>query len=215
MSNFVPSNYDSRTSLIFCFKLKKSAAEAHRMLVEAYGEHAIGRSQCFEWFNKFKSGDFDRKVMLCVFWVQAGIIYYELLQPGETVNSDRYRQQLIELNRKVKANHPEYDASQPKPILYDDNAPPHRRRPDKGTVELLGWEQLPHAAYSPDLAPSDYHLFASMGHALAEQRFNSHQVENWLDACFAFKPKDFFWLGIHKLPERWTKSVASEGNNFK
>ena len=29
------------------------------MLVEAYGEHALGKSQCFKWFKKFKSGDFD------------------------------------------------------------------------------------------------------------------------------------------------------------
>ena len=29
------------------------------MLVEAYGEYALGKSQCFEWFKKFKSGDFD------------------------------------------------------------------------------------------------------------------------------------------------------------
>jgi len=29
------------------------------MLVEAYSEHALGKSQCFEWFKKFKSGDFD------------------------------------------------------------------------------------------------------------------------------------------------------------
>ena len=42
MSIFVPSNYDSRTSLIFCYQLKKSALEAHRMLVEAYGQHALG-----------------------------------------------------------------------------------------------------------------------------------------------------------------------------
>lgn len=26
------------------------------MFVEAYGRHALGKSQ---WFNKFKSGDFD------------------------------------------------------------------------------------------------------------------------------------------------------------
>ncbi|KAM0731560.1 Mariner Mos1 transposase [Formica fusca] len=59
MSNFVPGNYDLRTALIFCYHLKKTAAESHRMLVEAYGEHALGKSQCFEWFKKFKSGDFD------------------------------------------------------------------------------------------------------------------------------------------------------------
>ena len=41
---------------------------------------------------------------------------------------------------------------------------------------------LTHAAYSPDLAPSDYHSFAWMGHALAEQRFGSYEdVQKWLD----------------------------------
>jgi len=57
----VPGNYDLRTALIFYYHLKKTAAELHRMLVEAYGEHALGKSQCFEWFKKFKSGDFDVK----------------------------------------------------------------------------------------------------------------------------------------------------------
>jgi len=59
MSNFVSGNYDLRTVLIFCYHLKKTAAESHRMLVEAYGEHALGKSQCFERFKKFKSSDFD------------------------------------------------------------------------------------------------------------------------------------------------------------
>ena len=58
MSNFVPGNYDLWTALIFCYHLKKTAAES-RVLVEAYDEHALGKSQCFEWFKKFKSGDFD------------------------------------------------------------------------------------------------------------------------------------------------------------
>jgi len=55
----VPGNYDLRIALIFCYHLKKTAAKSHRMLVEVYGEHALGKLQCFEWFKKFKSGDFD------------------------------------------------------------------------------------------------------------------------------------------------------------
>jgi len=39
-----------------------------------------------------------------------------------------------------------------------------------------GWKTiLSHAAYSPDLVSSNYHLFASMGHALAQQRFTSYE----------------------------------------
>ena len=59
MSSFVPSNSDLRTSLLFCFFLKKNASESHRLLVEAYGEHALSQRQCLNWFNKFKKGDFD------------------------------------------------------------------------------------------------------------------------------------------------------------
>ena len=37
------------------------------------------------------------------------------------------------------------------------------------------WEVLPLTAYSPDLVPSYYHSFASMDHALAEQRLGSYE----------------------------------------
>jgi len=60
-------------------------------------------------------------------------------------------------------------------ILLHDNAPPHTAKLVKETIEAFGWEILSHAAYSPDLAPSDYHLFASMGHTLAQQRLTSYE----------------------------------------
>jgi len=61
-------------------------------------------------------------------------------------------------------------------------------------------------------APSDYHLFASMSHALAEQRFDSYEdMKKWLDEWFAAKGENFYWRGIHKLPERWEKCVTSNG----
>ena len=59
MWRFVPKNYDSRTGLILCYHLMKTAAESHRTLVEACDERAFGKSQCFEWFKKIKIGDFN------------------------------------------------------------------------------------------------------------------------------------------------------------
>ena len=38
--------------------MKKSAAEAYRMLSNTYGEAAISERTC-EWFQRFKNGDFD------------------------------------------------------------------------------------------------------------------------------------------------------------
>ncbi|PRD17755.1 UNVERIFIED_CONTAM: mariner\T [Trichonephila clavipes] len=61
MSNFMPSEHDLRTALIFCYHLKKSAAESHQMLVEAYGGNALSLAQCYRWFEKFQNGDFDAR----------------------------------------------------------------------------------------------------------------------------------------------------------
>ena len=59
MSNFVLTKQHLREILIFCFKWKKSAAEAHRMLVEVYGDTAPTDKSCREWFRRFKNGDFS------------------------------------------------------------------------------------------------------------------------------------------------------------
>ncbi|GFW26394.1 mariner Mos1 transposase [Trichonephila clavipes] len=66
--------------------------------------------------------------------------------------------------------------------FLDDNTLNHRAKPTKAIVKALGWVPLAHAAYSSGLSPSDYHLFASLGHALADQRFISYEnVKSWLD----------------------------------
>ncbi|GFT56470.1 hypothetical protein TNCV_2334331 [Trichonephila clavipes] len=52
MSNFMSSQHDLRTALIFCYHLKKNAAESHQILVEAYGGNALSRAQCYRRFEK-------------------------------------------------------------------------------------------------------------------------------------------------------------------
>ncbi|GFV64859.1 mariner Mos1 transposase [Trichonephila clavipes] len=59
MSNFMPSDHDLRTALIFCYHLKKNAAESYQMLVEAYGGNVLSLAQCYRWFEKFQNGDSD------------------------------------------------------------------------------------------------------------------------------------------------------------
>ena len=38
---------------------------------------------------------------------------------------------------------------------------PHTSLVTRKKLLKLGWEVMPHPPYSPDLAPSDYHLFRS------------------------------------------------------
>ena len=48
-----------REALLFCFYLKKSAAESHRMLVEAYSDNALSEKTCRDWFPRFNDDNFD------------------------------------------------------------------------------------------------------------------------------------------------------------
>ncbi|GFV34297.1 mariner Mos1 transposase [Trichonephila clavipes] len=113
---------------------------------------------------------FGRKTLLCIFWNQERpiYIYNELLKLGETINTDHYKQQLLNSKEFILEKHEQSKKRQHNVILLEDNAPSHRAKPTKVIVKALGWELLAHAAYSPDLAPSDYHLFSSLGHALAD-----------------------------------------------
>ena len=36
------------------------------------------------------------KVMLCIWWDQLGVVYNELLKPGQTITGERFKQQMIE-----------------------------------------------------------------------------------------------------------------------
>ena len=62
MLSFVPSKSHLWHSLLFLFHQKKKAVEAHRLLVETYGEHALVIRTCETWFRQFSSGDFDLTV---------------------------------------------------------------------------------------------------------------------------------------------------------
>ena len=78
-------------------------------------------------------------------WDQKGVIYYELLKPGETVNTNRYQQQMIDLNRALQEKWPDYRRRQHKVIFLHDNAPSHTAKRVKETIETFSWEILANA----------------------------------------------------------------------
>ena len=60
-------------------------------------------------------------------------------------------------------------------------------------VERNGYELIPHLAYSPDLAPSDFYLFPNLKKDIRGCRFRSDEkvvtaVEEWVNV----KDPDFF-----------------------
>ena len=74
-----------------------------------------------------------------------------------------------------------------------------------------GWEVLIHLLYSPDIAPSDFHLFGSSQNSLRGKNFNSlEDCKRYLEQFFAQKDKKFWEDGIMELPEKWQKVLEQK-----
>ena len=77
----------------------------------------------------------------------------------------------------------------------------------------LGYDLLPHQPYSPDLAPSDFFLFADLKRMLAGKKFSSdEEVIAETEAYFEDKEKLDYKNGIGKLNDRYNRCIALEGN---
>ncbi|GFV65613.1 putative transposable element [Trichonephila clavipes] len=93
MSTYERNSRHLREVLIFCFNMKKSAAEAHRMLSNTYGEAVIRERTCREWFQRFKNGDFDVEDQHGIWWDQKGELWFQ--QDGATYHTARATMDLL------------------------------------------------------------------------------------------------------------------------
>lgn len=150
----------------------------------------------------------ERKVLLCCWWDARGMIYYELLTGGETVTADVYVGQL----RKLAAAMREKRRRMVEVHLLHDNARPHVASATRQQLEELAWTTVPHPPYSPDLAPSDYHLFRALKNFLRGQHFSDFDnLKVALANFFERQPAEFWERGIHSLPSRWTHVIDTFG----
>ena len=88
-----------------------------------------------------------------------------LLEPGQTISSNLYCQQLMRLKQVIKEKRPEL-INKKGDVFHHDDARPHISLVTSQKLRELGWEVLMHPPYSPNLAPSDYHLFRSLKNSL-------------------------------------------------
>src|SRR6266496_2694956 len=151
------------------------------------GDEPETKRQSMQWHHlgspspkKFKLLPSDGKVMITVFWDIQGVLLLDFLPKGETINSARYQETLKKLKCSIRRKGP----SLQEVILHHDNARPHTAQATTAAIAVKGWSVLLHPAYSPDLAPSDFHLFDPLKDYLRGQKFNDDEsVKAWIRYC--------------------------------
>ena len=98
------------------------------------------------------------KVMVTVWWSAAHLSHYSFLNPGKTITSEKYAQQIDVMYQKLQCLQPAL-VNKKGPIFLHNHAQPHITQPMLQKLNELGYELLPHLLYSPtDLSPTDYHF---------------------------------------------------------
>ena len=92
--------------------------------------------------HRLKSGGMNihgKKLLLCIWWDQLDVMYYELLKPNETITGTVYRRLLMRMSRKLKEKRTHYYSRYDKVIFLHDNARPHVAAWVKTYLETLKW----------------------------------------------------------------------------
>ena len=144
--------------------------------------------------KKFRVQKSAGKFLASIFQDQDGILLIDYLPKGQTINAEYYLSLLVQLKDILKEKR---RGKFTKEVLFlHDNAPAHRSLATQKQMAYLGFQYLDHPLYSPDLAPSDYHLFPGLKKKQLKSRhfFSEAEViaavETWLDG----QPSEFFWV---------------------
>ena len=194
-------------------------AEIIRRMQAQYGDSCLSRSKIYEWIERFKQGrtslcDDERSGRPSTSTTEDNVQVVEgiVMERGETVNSANYCE-VLRTKLKPAIRSKRRGKLRKGVLLQQDNARPHSAQRTAETIKELGFEVLEHPPYSPDLAPSDFHMFGPLKEALRGRRFATDEevidaVKKWLK----MQPKNFFSNGIKQLVKRWERCVEVQGS---
>ena len=107
--------------------------------------------------KKFKTQPSAGRMMAVVFWDAKGVIMLDFLPKRSTITGVYYANLLDQLRTAIREKR--RGKLSKGVLLHQDNARVHTCKVAMDAVERNGYELIPHPAYSPDLAPSDFFLF--------------------------------------------------------
>lgn len=161
--------------------------------------------------KKFKATLSAGKVMATVFWDRHGVLLVDFMPRGTTINAARYCETLEKLRRAIKNKRPGLLSKGVK--FHHDNARPHTANVTLDLLKKFGWEIIDHPPYSPDVAPSDYHMFPALKKHLGGKKFDSDaEVQKEVNTWLREADGEWYSAGIDKFIVRMRKVLEKNGD---
>jgi histone-lysine N-methyltransferase SETMAR len=110
------------------------------------------------------------KNMVTIFWSVFGFHVVDVLPQGESFNSSYFCANIISPLAEQKDSYG-YETHRRKVHIHFDNCKVHRSKKSTQCIDDNGFKKVPHPAYSPDLAPSDFFLFGYTKHMLSMKKY--------------------------------------------
>ena len=152
--------------------------------------------------------------MFTVWWSTVHLIHYSFLNPGKTITSEKYAQQIDEMHQKLQCL-PLALVNRKGPILLHDNARLHVAQPTLYQLKELEYKVLPHLPYSHDLSSTNQHFLKHLDNFLQGKYFNNQQeAENAFQEFVKSQSKDFYPTGVSRLISHRQKCVDCNDSYF-
>ena len=164
--------------------------------------------------KKFRGERSTNKLLATVFWDMHGVIAIDFLPRGHTMNSENYIRVLTYLKARIKRVRP--NLAMDEVLFHHDNAPCHTNGQTREKIASFWWKTLSHPPYSPDLAPSDYHLFAPLKRHLKRNSYDGdNDYKTAVTAWLKQQPEEFYRRGIHNLARKWNTAIQRREENIE
>ncbi|KAJ4432825.1 hypothetical protein ANN_21464 [Periplaneta americana] len=224
-----PADCEVRSVIRFLNARHLKPAEIYRQLKEVYGDTVMNernvshntpetKRQSRQWHHpsspkkprKFKQTLSTQNVMATVFWDRKDVLLLDFMPKGTTINANRYCETLRKLRRAIQNKR--LGMLSRGVVLLHDNARPHTVASTRELLDQFGWEIFDHSPYSPDLAPSDFHLFTKLKDFLGDTRFGSdEELKKTVNTGLNELAAEEYNTGILELVNRYDKCLNVGG----
>ncbi|KAG5344480.1 MOS1T transposase, partial [Acromyrmex charruanus] len=187
---------DQRICIKFCVKNKIKCADAFRMLIVAYGEATLDRSNVYRWYKMFSEGREDVNDE-----ERAG-------RPSTSTTDEN-----IDEVKKILANRRITNKNW---LLHHDNAPAHTSLLVREFLAKNNTLMMPQPPYSPDLAPCDFFLFPKLKRPMKGRRYATiEEIKTASKEELNKITKNDFLKCFENWKKRWHKCIISDGDYFE